>query len=114
MSTDDPQRQQRRDLGDEVALALRGDGVDDLGGLRLDVAAEPGQRARRERLRHDAAQPGVARVVHVDHRAEELGEERRHVEDAGALARAEEVGVAAGLDHVAVAGDRPEAGAARP
>ena len=59
----------------------------------------------REPPGHDAAHAGVAGVVHVDHRPEELDELGRQVGDVGALARAEQLGVPAGLDDVGVPGD---------
>jgi F420-dependent oxidoreductase-like protein len=66
----------------------------------------------REAPRDDAAQPRVARVVHVDHRAEELVERLGHVADVGALAGAEELRVAAHVQDVGVLGERPVARAA--
>ena len=89
---------------DEVALAL------------LDHARRRSRAARalRRRPRSAAsargvkpretmrAQPRVARVVHVDHRAEELVEGLGQVGDVAAPARAEELGVAAHLEHVGV------------
>jgi len=69
---DDLQRQGGGDVGDEVALALVDDGVDDLRRGALHVVLEPLDAARREAARHDAPQARVPRVVHVDHRAEEL------------------------------------------
>ena len=104
---DDPQGQQGRDLGHEVALALLDDLVDDAGGHAFDVGTHRLELSGREAPGHDAAQPGVAGVVHVDHRAEELEELLRQVGDVGALARAEQLGLPAGLDDVGVAGDRP-------
>jgi peptide/nickel transport system ATP-binding protein len=51
-------------------------------------------------------EPGMTRIVHVDHGPEELQERHRQVGDVGALPRAEQLGVAAGLDHVRVPADR--------
>jgi len=110
---DDLERERRGDLGDEVALALLDDGVDDrLGGAR-HVGLDPVDHAGREAARHDAAQSRVARVVHVDHRAEELVEGGRHVADVRALTGAEEFGLARHFEDVGVLGHRPEARAAR-
>ena len=49
-------------------------------GAPLDVLLDALDHARREAARDDAAQARVARIVHVDHRAEELGEVGRQVE----------------------------------
>ena len=43
-------------------------------GGAVDVGLGLAQHAGREAARDDAAQPGVARIVHDDHRAEELVE----------------------------------------
>jgi hypothetical protein len=101
---DDPQRQPRRHVGDEVGLPALGHLVDDLGGHTLDVGLHQLQLPGREAARHDAAHAGVPGVVHVDHRPEEVVEVGRQVGDVRALARAEQVGVPAGLDDVGVAG----------
>ena len=67
-----------------------------------DVRLDAVDHARREAARHDPPQPRVARVVHVDHRAEELVEGGRHVADVRALAGAEELRLAADLEDVGV------------
>ena len=108
---DDLQRQARRDLGDEVALALVDDVVDDLVGRDLHLVLEGLDHLRGERGRHDAAQPSVPRVVQVDHRPEELEEGLGHVQLAGgALARAEQLRLATRFEYVGVAGDGVVAG----
>ena len=76
----------------------------------FDVAL---QHAGREPGRHEFAQSSVSRIVHIDHRAEELVELGRQVGHVGALARLEEVGVSARLDDVGVSGERVVAGAGR-
>ena len=78
-------------------------------GAPLDVALELRERARREAARHDAAQPRVARIVHRDHRAEELVQLRRQIGNVDALARAEEIAAPARRHHVGVARHRPVA-----
>jgi hypothetical protein len=65
------------------------------------------QDARRERTADDVAQPGVPRIVHRDHRAEVLGEFGRLIADRDALGGAEDLRVAAGVEHVVVPGDGP-------
>ena len=103
---DDLEREPGRHLGDEVALALVPHLGDEVVGDLLDVVLDGAHHAGVEGGRDDPAQPGVAGVVHVDHGPEELEELGRHVEDGGArLARAEELGVPADLDHVGVAGE---------
>ena len=100
------QREPGRHLGDEVALALGPHRGDEVVGDLLDVVLDGAHHAGVEGGRHDPAQPGMAGVVHVDHRPEELEELGGHVEDGGArLARAEQLGVPADLDHVGVTGD---------
>jgi hypothetical protein len=69
---DDLQRQRRRDLADEVAAPGVDHAVDDVGGRPIDRRFGPAQHAGREAARHDAPQPRVTRIVHGDHRAEEL------------------------------------------
>ena len=104
---DDQQRERLRDRLDEVDLALLAHAVDDLGADRLDRVEHALELARRERAGDDAALAGVARVVHVDERAEELHRLGRHVGDRDrALARAEVLRAPADLDHLGVAGRR--------
>ena len=114
---DDLQRQRSGDLVHEVALAvgeLLEQAVDDAGGLRrctysstraISLGVKPLDTMR--------AQPEVRRVVHVDHRAEELGDLLRQVADVRALAAAEQLRVAADVPDVVVVGERPVAGALR-
>ena len=102
------------DLGDEVALAERRRSRST---ISRGLDARPSRRRRvtvlrREAAVDDAAQPGVARVVHGDHRAEELADLHGQVADVDASARREDVGVPARGPHVVVAGERPVAGAA--
>ena len=68
---------------------------------------------RREALRHDRAQTEVLRIVHVDHRAEELVHLLREIADVRALPGAEQRGVAAHGPDVLVAGERVVTGARR-
>jgi hypothetical protein len=70
----DPERERRGNLRDEVALALLDHGIDQLRGPSLDVALEMCERLGGEAARHDAPQPPMAGVVHGDHRTEELAE----------------------------------------
>ena len=90
-------------------LAPVGDAVDDLLGDVLDVGLERVEHAGREPAGHDAPQPGVAGVVHGDHRVEVLGRLGPGVGDADALAGAEVLGAPADLDDVGVAGHGEEA-----
>ena len=55
----------------------------------------------------------MARIVHVDHRAEELAHLDREIDDVRTFAGAEQFGLLAGLDHVAVTHKRIEASACR-
>ena len=65
----------------------------------------------REALRHDRTEAEVLGVVHRDHRAEELAQLGVEVADVHPTAsRAEQLGVAARVPHVIVAGDRVVAG----
>ena len=74
---------------------------------KLDAVLDRLDHARVERRRHDAAQAGVARVVHVDHGAEEVEHLLGHVDDGGgAPARLEDLGVPARLGDVGVARQR--------
>lgn len=49
----------------------------------------------------------MPRVVHRDHGTEVLGQLRRLITDDDALRRAEDLGMAAGMEHVVEAGHRP-------
>src|SRR5262249_47589450 len=71
----------------------------------LDLSHHPGRKT----LLDDTPEPCMPRIVHVDHRAEELADLVREVRDIGALAAAEHIRPAAGLDDVLVAGQRPVA-----
>ena len=87
----------------EVARAVREQLVDDDAGGALHVLLELLDHLRGERAGHDPAQPGVPRVVHVDHRAEVLVELGRQVEQAGRPGgRGEQLRVPARLGHVGV------------
>ena len=111
---DDLHRQPRGTGRHEVAArALLAEPLDDLLGRHLDVLHVPLQHPRGEPGRHQFAQAGVAGVVHRDHRAEELVEFLGQIGDVDALARLEQLRVAAGLDDVGVLGDGPVAGARR-
>ena len=110
---DDVERKTGGDLLDEVDLPLRRHLIDELGGEVADVVRELVDRARREAAVHDEPQLGVARRVHVDHRAEQLVHLGGEVGHVGALSRDEEVGVAAGEHHVVVLDQRPVAGTGR-
>ena len=68
---------------------------------------------RREAAVDDQAQLRVLGRVHVDHRAEPLGDLGRDVGDVDARRGVERVGVARHLHHVGVARERPEARALR-
>ena len=99
------QRQAGRYLGDEVAPGPRGQQVvDDPGGRRRDVRLELGDRPGGERPRHDASQPGMAWIVHIDHRAEEFGELGGHVGNVRrtALPGTEHLRIPARADNVGV------------
>ena len=78
---DDLEREPGRHFGDEVALAFVPHRGDEVVGHLLDVVLDGSHHAGVEGGRDDPAQPGVAGVVHVDHRPEELEELGRHVED---------------------------------
>ena len=78
------QRECRCDVLDEVAGLVGEVGeqpVDDLVGLGLHDVLDRGDLLRGEALRHDRAEPEVLRIVHVDHRAEELVHLLRQVAD---------------------------------
>ena len=100
---DDPQRQGGGDIGDEVDPLPFDELVHDLGRgaahVVLDLLEHPGGEA----AGHDAAQAGVARIVHVDHRPEELAERLGQVPDVRPLARAERLRALGGLEDVGVA-----------
>ena len=95
-------------VGDEVALAVCGDVLDDLRGLLGDVLLELGDHPGREPLVHDQPVLGVDRRIHVDDRRAD-----RVVEDPDGRHARVRVVVAADAEHVAVAHERPEAGARR-
>ena len=103
-------------FSNEVARLVREIGeqaIDHLVGLGADGVLDGGDLLRGEPLRHDRAQSEVARIVHVDHRAEELVHLLGLVADVGTLARAEEMRVAAHVPDVVVTGERPVAGTDR-
>ena len=100
---DDLQWQAGRHVRNEVAGPGGQQVIDDRGGRAADVGLELGDHPRAERVGHDAAQPGVPGVVHVDHGPEVLIELGGQVGDVGrAFPGAEHVGVPAGLGHVRV------------
>src|SRR5262249_32838320 len=79
---DDLDRQAYRGLGHEVARPGGDQLVDDPRRAPAYVVLGTGQHARCEGAGDDAADRGVARVVHVDQRAEEALHVRREVRDA--------------------------------
>ena len=85
--------------------------VDDGARLVAHVFLDPADLFRGETLRDDRAQAHVLRVVHRDHRAEELVQLDREVRDVGPATGTEQVGVAAHVPDVVVLGERPVAGA---
>ena len=115
---EDAQRHLRRHRGHEVdLLPVRGGTgdqvVDDGAGVVVDRRAQPLDRPRGEDGLEDPPQPGVLRVVHVQHHLAEhrealVGERRQ--ERAARLGR-EPVLVAVDLVDEGVGGDRPEPGA---
>ena len=66
-----------------------------------------------EALRHDRTEPEVFRVVHADHRAEELVHLLGQVTDVRTLSRAEELRVAADVPDVVMTCQRVVAGSLR-
>jgi hypothetical protein len=100
------------DVGDEVALALLADGVDDARRPVAHGVVELLDHAGREALVDEQPVPRVQRRVHVEHHLLLHGEGLVvHVGDHGpALGRGEALPVAVDLDHVGVAGEAPEAG----
>ena len=107
---DDRERHRRGDLGDEVALALLGDRVDHLGGAVPHLVEQLGERLRGEAVVDEAAQLLVARVVHVDDRADEVGDLLGDVADVGAAAPEQNSsGCRLAYMHVVVPGERPVA-----
>ena len=104
---DDLEREPGGDVSNEVAFAPVDQLIDDQRRGPLHIVLDLRDHPRRERRRDDAPQSGVARIVEVDHRTEELEELRRHVEDArGTAPRAEQLGPVARLHDVSVAGNR--------
>ena len=99
---DDLERQLGRDVRHEVARPGGHQVVDDRGGHTLYILFELGDQAGAERPGHDPAQPGVPRVVHVDHGTEVLIELDGQVDQARrALPGAEHVGIPADGDRMA-------------
>jgi hypothetical protein len=78
--------QQGGHLGHEVALAPRCHAGHDVRGDLRYVHLEGLQEPRRQGSGDDPPEPGVPRIVEVDHGPEEFVELRRHVGDVGALA----------------------------
>ena len=111
---DDLEREAGRHLDHEVATALRGHPVDDVVGHEVDPVLNALDHARVEGGRHDAAQACVARVVHVDHRPEEVEHLHRQVGNGGgAPAGNEDLGVPARLRDIGMARHGPVARALR-
>ena len=110
---DDLQGERTGQIGDDLALAvgmiLQHRGHKAAGPVAHRILEE-GQHTRGERAADDVAQPGVARIVHRDHRAEVLGQLGGLVADGDPTRGAEDLGVPAGVEHVVVAGHRPMAG----
>ena len=108
---DDSDGQRVGDLGDELRLALRGDGVDDPPCALPDRAFRLRDHLRSEAAVHDAPEVGVLRGIRGDHRAD--GAHVLHVLGIGhhldPVRGAERVPVARGGRDVVEAGDRPEA-----
>ncbi len=107
---DDLQRERRSDRVNEVELFARmllDHAVHDRAGLRAHVLLDASDFLWREALGDDGAQADVLRVVHRDHRAEELVQLDGEIGDVGATTGAEQVGVAAHVPDVVVLGQRP-------
>ena len=105
------QRQLRRHVRHEVALAFRRDGVDDLPGEPADPLVESRDRLRLEGVVDRLPERRVLRRIHVDHLALEHGQVLRpqvRVQRRAALGGEEHV-VLRDRGHVGVAGDDPEA-----
>ena len=114
--TDDFQREAGGDQIDEVATGPgREETVDHKGGDGSDPVLQTGDRRGGERPRDDPPQPGVLRIVHVDHRAEVLDEVLGQVRNRGGAAEpgGEDLGVAARGDDVGVPDERVVPRAAR-
>ena len=106
---DDEQRERLRQGRDEVDLALFAHPVDHLGANGLDRVEDALQLPWGERSGDDPTLTGVARVVHVDERPEELHGLRRHVGDRDrTLPGTEVLGSPADLDQLRVADDGVE------
>ena len=107
---DDLEGQPGGDLDREVAAALVGHSVDHGVGHVVDAFLDGLDHARVEGRRHDPPQTSMARVVHVDHGAEELVHLLGQVDHGGcALARLEDLRVSARLSHVSMLGQGVEA-----
>jgi hypothetical protein len=107
---DDLEWQHGGDVGDEIAATTVDHGVDDLHGGALDVGHHVPETGRREAVRDDPSEARVPRVVHGDHRSEELGKVLWLVDHVHAAACGrEELPVPTRLEDVRMAGERPEA-----
>ena len=96
----------RVSLPSDKSFASYAEAQANLGGPPLDGVLEVTQVPGGEAPGDDAAQPGVAGIVHVDHAAEEFVElGRQRLDRRGAGGRAEELGVATRLEDVGVAPD---------
>ena len=104
------ERELGRDVGDEVALALLADVVDDLGRHLADALLEAADHAGREALVDEQPVAGVHRRVHVEHHQPLLLERLRRLVDQQrrALVGRERLDVAVDVDDVGIAGDGPE------
>ena len=113
---DDGEGERCRDLFHEVALTVR-EALEQVGhqflGPILHLLFDAGDLLGGEAARDDVAQAEVLRVVHVDHRTEELVHLDRKVTDVGALAAAEQLRVAADVPDVVVTRHGAIAGAGR-
>ncbi len=102
------ERKRRRELRHEIAFALLDHAIDHRVGPPADALLEARKGTRRETAGDDPALRAVARIVHVDHAAEELVELARERRDRGRPGgRAEELGLAARFENVGVARERP-------
>ena len=96
------------DLGDEVDLALGGDGVDDRPGTEPHRFLGAGDHARGEAAVDHASELGVLRRVRHDHRPD-FRETLEVVHHLDAVGGAERLPVAGGDGDILVAGQGPEA-----
>ena len=108
------QRQLRREILDELSVALFAHLVDDRVGAVLEVVLQQADHPRGEPSRHDAAEASVLRSVEFDHQALVHGlrhgvVEVRLVHLGAAGVRREEIGLTVDLFQVGLTGDGPVA-----